>query len=364
MHSTKRFRLGIIGAGHVARDFHLPGYVKHPDKLELVAICDLSEQAREEVKERFGFERTYADYTDMLDREDLDVVGIFLPPEFNETVCRAVVERGIPILCEKPLSTDYASAKRIVDHARQHSVRLKVNLNYRFFHDVVQAKTDIDSGMIGDPYFFEFREYARWTPGTYGYARWDELPKSREPFWGATEGEARYIWLPKSVHYVDLIRHFTASEISDVYVQMGRHGGLEVPGEDFACAILTTTSGVRAFILNHWSSHQSGHRGICLTTETRIQGEEGVIHVASRPPYPEKGEYVVYKDAIEVERVELSSDWPDSFAASMLELVSAIEEDREPISNGEDYLSTQRVIEAGYQSAAENRLVHLDWPAS
>ena len=47
-----------------------------------------------------------------------------------------------------------------------------------------------------------------------------------------------------------------------------------------------------------------------------------------------------------VERAELDGAWPPSFAASMLELVSAIDEDREPMSNGEDYLQIQRVIEA------------------
>jgi len=363
MGSTRAFRIGIIGAGHVARDFHLPGYVKHPDRLKLVAVCDTLPEARDVVKSQFGFEREYADYEAMLDREELDVVAVFLPPEFNEGVCRAVADRGIPILCEKPLSTDYASAERIAEYAVARGVKLKVNLNYRFFHDVVQAKADLDSGELGAPYFLEFREYARWTPGTYGYARWDELPRSSKPFWGATEGEARYIWLPKSVHYVDLIRHFTGSEVSDVYVQMGRHGGLEVPGEDFACAILTTQSGVRASVLNHWSSHHTGHRGICLTTETRIQCEEGAIHIASRPPYPEQGEYVVYKNTDEVKRVELSSYWPDSFAASMLELIASIEEDRDPVSSGMDYLRTQRVIEAGYESASKSDSVHLDWPA-
>ena len=360
MDSERKYRIGIIGAGHTACDFHLPGYIEHPDRLELVAACDLLPEARERVKRDFGFARTYADYRMMLDREELDIVGVFLVPEYNEDACRAAAERGVNILCEKPLSIDYTSAKRIVEHARSHGVTLKVNMNYRFFHDVVQAKSDIDSGMVGEPYFLEFREYARWTPGTYGYARWDELPKSATPFWGPTEGEARYIWLPKSIHYVDLVRYLTNSEITDVYVQMGRHGGLEVPGEDFACATLTTRHGARALVLNHWSSHHAGHRGICLTTETRIQCEAGAIHIASRAPYPENGEYVVYVDNCEVKRVELSGRWSDAFAASMLELASAVEEGREPLSNGEDYLRTQRVIEAGYESAAYGRSVHLE----
>ena len=356
---TPPFRIGIIGGGHVARDFHLPGYVRFPDRLKLVAACDLNPEARCQLADRFGFERTYADYREMLANEDLDIVGVFLQPELNEPVCKAVADRGVHILCEKPLAVDEATALRIIGHARSAGVKLKVSFNYRFFSEVRQIRADLDAGLVGAPYFLEFREYARWTPGSYGYFRWNDLPLSSKPFWGPTEGIERYIWLPKSVHYVDLVRHFSGGEIASVYVQMGRHGGLEVPGEDFASALLTTTTGVRAFILNHWSSHQAGHRGICLSTETRIQGEEGMIHVASKAPYPDAGEYVVYKEAREVKRVDIAPDWPSSFAASMLELVAAVEGDREPVSNGEDYLRVHRVIEAGYESAARNEVVHL-----
>jgi len=358
---TRRFRIGIIGGGHAAREFHLPGYVKHPERLELVAGCDVAPQAREVLGERFGMERVYADHREMLEKEALDVVGVFLPWEYNEPVCRDVAARGISILCEKPLASDYDTAERLVREIRRAGVKLKVNLNYRFFHDVRQAKQDIDSGLVGAPYFLEFREYARWTPGSYGYSRWSQYDRSAEPFWGPTEGERRYIWLPKSVHYIDLVRYFTESEIVDVYAQMGRHGGVEVPGEDFACAILTTASGVRAFVLNHWSSHHSGHRGVCLTTETRLQCQAGAIHIVSRPPYPQAGQYVVYRDDREVKRVSLPGDWSDAFAASMLELVAAIEEGREPMSNGEDYLRVHRVVEAGYLSAAQGKNVPLTW---
>ena len=361
MGNERPCRVGIIGGGHTACDFHLPGYVRHPEQLELVAACDLRPDRREHLVSEFGFQRTYADYHEMLDAEELDVVGVFLVPEYNEAACRAVADRDVAILCEKPLSTDYASAQRIVDYARERGVKLKANMNYRFFSDAAQVKRDIEGGDLGPPYFLEFREYARWTPGTYGYARWDEIPRSAEPFWGPTQGEARYIWLPKAVHYIDLVRYFTNSEIADVYVQMGRHGGLEVPGEDFHCATLTTESGVRALLLNHWSSHRSGHRGVCLTTETRVQCEDGAIHIASRDPYPENGQYVVYRDDREIRRTELSGDWSASFAASMLELVAAVREDREPSSSGEDYLRVQRVIEAGYESAANGEVVHLTW---
>jgi UDP-N-acetyl-2-amino-2-deoxyglucuronate dehydrogenase len=361
MSDRKICRVGVIGGGHTACDFHLPGYVKHLNRLELVAGCDVLPQARERLEREFGFARTYADYNEMLDNEDLDVVGVFLVPEYNDTACRAVADRGVSILCEKPVATDYDTACGVVEYARECGVKFKTNMNYRFFHDAAQAKRDLGGGDLGAPYFLEFREYARWTPGTYGYARWDELEKSAEPFWGPTQGEQRYIWLPKAVHYVDLVRYLTGSEIASVYVQMGRHGGIEVPGEDFACATLVTESGVRALLLNHWSSHHSGPRGVCLTTETRIQCEDGAIHIASRDPYPEKGQYVVYRDDQEVRSTELSTDWSDSFAASMLELVSAIEEDREPLSNGEDYLRTQRVIEAGYESATTGEVAHLTW---
>ena len=73
MSSSSPLKVGVIGAGGIARSVHLPSLNDLPDA-EVVALCDLIEERATKQAERFGIPRTYTLYREMLDKEKLDAV--------------------------------------------------------------------------------------------------------------------------------------------------------------------------------------------------------------------------------------------------------------------------------------------------
>jgi predicted dehydrogenase len=60
-----------------------------------------------------------------------------------------LLERGIPVLCEKPLALDYASARKLVDESTNAGVPLTMAAKFRYVEDAVRAKSIVDAGDLG-----------------------------------------------------------------------------------------------------------------------------------------------------------------------------------------------------------------------
>jgi len=365
-----RARVALIGLGHAALDLHLPGYVECP-ALELVAGADPRPEARAAAEARGLLPRTYSDYREMLDRERPEFVSVLVPAHLTEGICKDCFSRGIHVHCEKPLALDLVTATRIVAAAEQARVPLKVCFNYRFFPDAAEARRDIAEGRIGQPYFIDVSEYARYPFVSEGGRSTWGIAADATPFWGSPDGRAdasRLIWAYKAVHYIDLARFWTGAEVATVFVEMGRHGGVADIGENFCCALLTMTSGCRVKLSHCWGSHGCGRRGPCLTAEVKIEGEEGSLWIErvpgadGQPAQP--GVYRIYSQGRLVKRLSPDPAWVPSFAASLLELVSAVRESREPMSSGRDALRVMEVVDAGYASAGQQAIVRLGSPGS
>jgi predicted dehydrogenase len=356
--------VALIGLGHAALDFHLPGYAARPE-IELVAGADPREEARSAARAR-GLPHTYADYREMLDRERPEFVSVLVPAHLNEEICADCFARGMHVHCEKPLALDLPTAQRIVAAADGANVALKVCFNYRFFPDAAEAQRDIAEGVIGQPYFIDVSEYARYPFVSEGGRTSWGLAASATPFWGSPDSRqdaGRLIWAYKAVHYVDLARFWSGDEVARVMVEMGRHGGLADIGENFCCALLTMTNGCRVKLTHCWGAHGWGRRGPCLTAEVKIEGEEGSLWIERVPEADcqpaQAGLYRIYREGRLVKRLSPESPWPPSFASSLLELVQAVREGREPMSSGRDALRVMEVVDAGYASAAQHAVVRI-----
>jgi myo-inositol 2-dehydrogenase/D-chiro-inositol 1-dehydrogenase len=109
-----RVRLGVIGLGTVAQAVHLPLVAKHPDRFEVSAVCDLSAELAEVVTGRFGLAGAARcrSATELLDSGRVDAVLLCASGSHGE-VAAAALDRGLPVLCEKPLAYTLAEADRL-----------------------------------------------------------------------------------------------------------------------------------------------------------------------------------------------------------------------------------------------------------
>src|SRR6267378_1171925 len=114
-------RGAIIGLGNVALEGHLPGWTRRDD-VEIVALSDTEGARRQPAEARLPAARWYDSPEDLLAHEPLDFVDICTPPaSHGRLVCRAL-ERGLHVLCEKPLVVapdDLTRVARLAEETRR-----------------------------------------------------------------------------------------------------------------------------------------------------------------------------------------------------------------------------------------------------
>lgn len=123
-------------------------------ELEIVAGCDISEAARNQFLERWSGRwpnlRVYADYREMLQTERTELVCVVTPDHLHAAVVEAAVEAGVRgIFCEKPLATTLAEADAIVTAVRGAGVTMNVNYTRRWAPEFVEARRLSRSGALG-----------------------------------------------------------------------------------------------------------------------------------------------------------------------------------------------------------------------
>ena len=105
-----------LGAGYFA-PYHYEAWTRIPEA-EIVAMFNPTEDRAAPIMATYGVPRYYGNWKEMIDREAPDFVDIITPPETHEDICRYAAERGVHIICQKPLAPTYDTSRRIVEFAR------------------------------------------------------------------------------------------------------------------------------------------------------------------------------------------------------------------------------------------------------
>ena len=140
-------RAGIVGCGGISRS-HAKAYRHLPD-VSLVALCDIDKERLRLLAADHDISACYTDYRNMFNSEKLDLVSVCTHAPLHAPVTFAAAEAGIDVLCEKPLSLDLENADQMVKKCQDAGVRLAVSHQHRFMPVFRLAKEWIDSGRIG-----------------------------------------------------------------------------------------------------------------------------------------------------------------------------------------------------------------------
>ena len=149
--SNKKLRYGFIGAGGIA-GAHLTELVKRDD-VELVAMADVAEAAMLRHRERFGIDGMYADWAEMLAKEDLDAVSVCTPNRLHEQPTIDALNAGCHVLCEKPLAHSAAAGERMLAAAGDTGRKLVIGFQYRYHPRTQFLRRAFDDGEFGNILF-------------------------------------------------------------------------------------------------------------------------------------------------------------------------------------------------------------------
>ncbi len=140
--------VGFLGCGRIA-DLHARGYQNNPDA-RIYAVCDPDPERRAARQAEWGVEKAYADHRELLADSRVDAVEVLTPYDTHEAMVLEAVKAGKHIACQKPMTTDLASADRMVAAAKSSSKIFKVTEIYVTYPPIVFAKKLIEDGAIGD----------------------------------------------------------------------------------------------------------------------------------------------------------------------------------------------------------------------
>jgi predicted dehydrogenase len=341
------FRIGVVGSGFIVRDCHLVAYRQAGFKV--VAIASRTHEHARAVAAQHAIPQVHADYREMLDDEQIEVVDIAVPPDQQLAVIRDIVMhndhvRGV--LAQKPLAMSYHDARQIVALCHDAGIKLAVNQNMRYDQSVRALKDLLTRGLLGQPVFgtIEMRAIPHWMP-------WSERLSSL----------STYIM---SIHHLDTFRYWfgepdrvMASTRPDPRTKFNHRDGINL-------YILEYDTGCRAAAWDDvWTGPAREGAESDIYIRWRVEGTEGLARgTIGWPNYPARTPSTLDFTTTSHPGYWFQPRWkevwfPDAFAGTMAQLLRAIEQDAEPEISGRDNLNTIATVEAVVRSAREHRVV-------
>ena len=145
----KRLRAAVIGCGAIARE-HLAALGDLRDEIDVLAVCDLSAARAEATAERFKIANWFTDFEKMLDQFRPDVVHVATPPTSHFAIVKSCLNRRLNVLCEKPITIQYAQFEVLKRLAEEHNCVLLENQNLRFHSSVEHICQMLAAGQFGE----------------------------------------------------------------------------------------------------------------------------------------------------------------------------------------------------------------------
>jgi D-apiose dehydrogenase len=252
-------RFAVLGAGFWA-PFQLAGW-HELDGVICVAVCDAAISKAENLARRFDVPSVYCDAQKLLESEQLDFVDIITDASSHGSLVRMVAERGIPVICQKPMATSLAEAEQIVTFCQEKQVPFYIHENWRWQRQIRQFKEVIDSGEIG----FPFRAHVFLVSG---YPVFTNEPRLKEL--------ENYILADMGVHLLDVCR-FLFGEADRMYchihqIQKG------IKGEDAATVMMHMGGGTTVTCSMGFPGHFLEH-DVFTQTLILVEGDAGSVQL-------------------------------------------------------------------------------------
>jgi predicted dehydrogenase len=343
------YGIGAIGAGFIMRDVHLKAYAQAG--FNTVGITSRTPEIAREVAECRGVPRVYDSLGDMLCDPDIQILDIAVPPHLQLDVVRHAVQEGKylkGILAQKPLAVNYQQALETVDLCRSRGLPLGVNQNMRYDQSIRALKTILDRGYLGTAVLatIEMRAVPHWQRWLHDYDR--------------------LTLLNMSVHHIDSFRYLFG-EPEAIFLSARKDPRTQFPHEDGICLyILEYADGFRATAWDDvWTGPRTGQDDLSPYIKWRVEGTEGIAEgTIGWPRYPNHTPSTITFTTKQQPGIWITPRWnevwfPDAFQGPMGELMTAIANGAEPATSGADNLKTMAIVEAGYKSLREKRLVPI-----
>jgi D-apiose dehydrogenase len=342
MGESKKLKFAVFGTGFWS-NFQIPAW-SEVGGVELVAVYNRTVARAEKIAAKFGVPQIYGDPEDLLKNEQIDFMDIITEVDGHAPLVELAARNQMPVICQKPMAPDLATAERMVRMCNEAGVPLFIHENWRWQTPIRALSEVLNSGVIGTP----FRARIEVISGFPVF--------KNQPFLRTLD---HFIVTDLGSHTLDTAR-FLFGEANSLCCQT-RKVHTNIKGEDVATIFLemggkTTVTIHMAYAENYLE------RDFFPQTFVFIEADKGSIELA--------GDYwlrVTTKDGTHSRRVPPPRfGWADpaydivhsSIVPCNADILSGLRGGACE-TTGEDNLKTVRLVFAAYDSAASKQVIHF-----
>lgn len=150
----EKIKWGVLGTAGIAQGQTIPGMLE-AENCRLFAIAGRDLKKAQSFQERFGFEKAYGSYEELLADPDIVAVYIPLPNTLHYEWTKKALEHGKNVLCEKPLVPTVKEAEDLFRTAEENHVLLMEAFAYLHSPFTAAVRAEIESGAIGSLRYME-----------------------------------------------------------------------------------------------------------------------------------------------------------------------------------------------------------------
>jgi predicted dehydrogenase len=327
-----RPKIGLIGCGGITEK-HLQAYQK--DGLEVVMLCDKKMARAEARRDQFyPSAEVTTDYRDLLNFPEIEVLDIATQPVDRPPIIEDALRARKHVLSQKPFVLDLATGERLANLAREQGVKLAVNQNGRWAPYFSYLRQAVASGYLGNLATIEMA------------LAWDHSWIKGTPF----ETVEHIMLFDFAIHWFDICSCLLPTQsVRSVYALESKAHGQPIESPMVTSVMLDYGTTVATMSFNGFSTRDNREF-------LRVVGDRGA--------------YTGQGKIIEISKVELAYDnyhatgilegewFPDGMRGAIGELLTAIQENRDPSNSAESALQGLRLCFAAIESARQGRPIN------
>src|SRR5438105_9228426 len=317
-----RLKVAVIGSGsmgmnhlRVLKDFN-------EEQVHIVGVAETYEPSLKQAVSRFHIPG-YSDYREMVEKARPDLVAVVVPTHLHFVVASYLLDQGINVLVEKPMTSAVEEALALIQLARARGVKLAVGHVERFNPAVIAVSQHLLAGELGKIFHLHARRLGPFPP------------RIRDV--GVT--------LDLATHDIDVMRYLADAEVEHVYSETRRH--IHTRHEDLLLGVLRFTNQAIGVLDVNWLTPTK-------VRELSITGEKGMylINYLTQEVYFYENDYSTTSwDALrsltgvsEGTMTRLKIQKAEPLRLEYENVMDAIRNDAVPTVSGEDGVAVLRVV--------------------
>ena len=339
MSDDRKLKLGFLGVGSIAQLAHLPAAVK-AHNVDLVAVCDASEQMARDIAGIYGAREWFTDYDTFLDQADIEAVVLPVPDPFHAPLAIAAMEAGKHVLVEKPLATDVPTAESMVEAAARTGKQLQLATMKRWDPGLQYAQSfaagDMGQRLTVSGWYCDSRYHGTYVNTHWAIRRFAEgrIMPTQSPYEDLTAAMIR----GHGVHLIDTLHFFGGPIVAVAASQSMKYGSTGICGTlEYADGAVGAFQLIGIVVMDWYEGLQ-------------VHGERGSIEAKIGFPYWKQGAEVRVFDAASEEYRTPTTPDPDPYERQIEGFAAALLAGLPVSPSAKDGLMDQRVLEAIAQS--------------